>query len=648
MSESISIPSVNNKYGTTELVEGLMKVERVPLERAKAEKEQYQTEQKVWNEVGQRLSKLRDTARELYSFNNPFNERLAESANEEALTATATREASFENIKIKINQLAGSDRFISKPVPKNYQVEKGTYTFLVGDSKVEFSWKGGTIKDFADALNRRGNNLIKASLIGISKDEQSFLVESLKTGKSQTLDFKNKALDFALDIGVVEKVKTQKGSYNDTTVNETQTTTIPFSPTLKKSDNVTLSFNVSVITRDSDSIQQEPVGPNIPSAGGIDFKGIAVQNSPVEIPLDKWTPPIAPPRVDNLNVLYVKTSLGAEIPLGIIEDGMTNKNFTISTTELGDIQSLIVKNTNTHRTIKITDIQAYDANSSRGIRPINPVDSAKDAIITYEGIKMNRETNDVDDVIPGVTLHLHEPTEKTISLNIVPDKETAKNGIINFVANYNRVMVDLNILTQTNPSIIKEIEYFTSDEISEAEKRLGMLQGDFTLNNIKTSLQTATTNAYKANDDTTIQILQQIGISTSAGTYSGINQSKLRGYLEIDEKKLDEVLSNDIIQIQNLFGFDSDGDLIVDNGVGFTLDSRIKPYVQTAGLLTMKTDTLKSKIDSTEKKIQNLDKQLAKKEQELKTKYGNMEGTLNSLNQQSTRLEQQLNSGNKN
>ena len=613
----IAIPGVSDKYGTTKLIEDLMKLERVPLERAKTEKETYEKEKVVWSEVSQRLSKLQDSSRTLYSFDNPFNERIADS-NNEAVTATATREASLGDIKIQVIQTAGTDRFLSKNLDKNYQVPKGLYTFLVGDKSVEFNWKGGSIKE---------------------------------TGKENSLSFENDALNFALEAGIIRKIPNQSGSLQDITVKETEVKTLPFPSTVMQNENKELSFTVTVETRPDESLESQipPSGPVLPDPGGISFQGISVYNEQGDIPLDPWTAPPVPPKVDNMNVLYLKKADGTKVPLDAIRDGMTDFQYTVKLKDIGDVTGLLIENTNTHRTLSLKNISITGEGENNGYQALNPVDTAKDSIIKYEGITMTRSTNEIDDVVPGVTLNLHDKTDGNATIKIQPDTELAKDAIITFVANYNRVMADLNILTQTNPAIIEELEYFTDDEIEKANERLGMLQGDFTLNNIKTTLQTTMANPYKADEESHYQLLDQIGISTSAsGPGSTLNKSKLRGYLEINEKKLDEALENNITEVQKLFGFDSDGDLAIDNGVAYVVDSKIRPYVQTAGILTMKTDSLNSKIDRTDSTIKRLDQQLEKKEQELRTKYGNMEGQLRSLESQSNSLDQRFNSGSNN
>ena len=93
-----------------------------------------------------------------------------------------------------------------------------------------------------------------------------------------------------------------------------------------------------------------------------------------------------------------------------------------------------------------------------------------------------------------------------------------------------------------------------------------------------------------------------------------------------------------IDEIKNLFGFDSDGDLIIDSGIGSKLDKHLTAYVQSGGIFANKNSTLDRQIKASEQKIARLETQLERKEAELKNKYGIMESTLNSLESQSNSL----------
>lgn len=647
----ISIPGVTaSKYKTDELIQGLMKVERMPRERAAADLEDYKKEQSAWRDVNQQSSSLRDIARSLYSYNNPFSEKTGSSTDERAVTASATRDARDQSFRVTVNQLAESDAFLSNQVEKNAKVPPGDYSFSVGDISVSFSWKGGSYRDFITALNRRGTGVLQASLIQITPDTQSLLVESLKTGEKNRLVFSHDALKFALDTGLVKKKDTNviNVSKTDISAGPKSSDTVDFSGPVKASRGLSLEYTVSETKKEAETAPEIPPGPDLGNPGSLTWQGITIRNASPETALPAEAPAIPQTPVNDPDVLALRSIRGVAIPLPAIPEGTENLTVTIPLAEYGDVDGMIVHNRNTDKTVTISNIRIYDPKAAGDYVPVNPVSVAQDAVVKYEGITIKRDTNEIDDLVPGVTMNLHEATGKTETIKIKPDTETAKESIIEFVGKYNRAMAELNILTQNKPEIISEIEYFTADEKKEETEKLGLMLGDTTLNGVKASLQRIASNSYKISGESGFNLLSQLGISTRATAGAGIDTSRLRGYLEIDEKKLDDALENHMDYVKALFGSDTDGDLIVDSGVGRELDNALTPYTQTGGIFAMRTSGLGTKISTTEKKIAQLDTQLADKEADLRNKYGQMEGTLSSLENQSSAISNfsKQNSGN--
>ena len=206
----ITIPGVSDKYGTTSLIEQLMEVERVPLTREQEKLESYKNEQDAWRSVNKAMSSLRESVRSLYSFDNPFNTKLASSTEEDAITADPSRDAEIGSFRVKVEQIAEADRFMSGEIDNSYEVPEGTYTFKVNEKEISFVWKGGKVSDFVTSLNRRGNNTIKATLIGVSSTKKSLLIESLLTGKENALIFEDDAFTLAKDINMIREKKAKK------------------------------------------------------------------------------------------------------------------------------------------------------------------------------------------------------------------------------------------------------------------------------------------------------------------------------------------------------------------------------------------------------------------------------------------------------
>ncbi len=678
----ISIPGVTDKYGTNSTIEKLMAVERTPLIREQEKLETYKDQQNNWRTINKQMSSLRESARQLYSFDNPFNSKLAESSQPDAVEATPNRNASVGSFTIRVDQIATSDRFLSGNIEKNYQVPEGKYTFTVNDKSVSFNWKGGKIADFVTSLNRRGNNLIKASLIGVSSKEQSLLIESLKTGKENQLIFEDAALDLALKTNIVEDT----GINRDTvlvknTSDLSKTTGMVFSAVrinngeisvpakngfeLKLADSVSensaneINFTVMIESEEDfpneevpDSIgsgssaiefgiQSEPVLPDSPM---INFKGIIVYNESSEFSLPSSAAGLEtenelPAVTVDSSVVYLKTSEGKEIPLDKIRNDNEKQNFTVSISDYPDAESIIIRNKNSEKTVHVSFPVATDTSlQANGFEPLNPIARADDAKIRYEGITMYRSENTIDDIVPDITLNLLDTTDRNAKITISPDVETSKEAIISLVGNYNRVLAEINILTQNKPEIVTELEYFDSDEQEAAMNRLGTFSTESSLTTSKSSLQRIIANTYPI-PDSSVTMLSQIGISTNAASGStGYNASRLRGYLEINEETLDKALENQIDDIKNLFGYDSDGDLIIDTGIAYLMEQHLQAYVQTGGIIATRISNLDSKINSSESTISSLETKLEDKEREYRTKFGNMESSLASLESQSNSI----------
>ena len=670
----LNIPGVTDQYNTNDTVEKLLKIERIPLTREQNQLESLKTEKNAWRDINTKLSSLRDNTKTLYSFENPFNSKLTSSTEEYAITAEANRSASLQSFKVDVIQAASSDRFLTDELENEFKVPAGTYTYKVGEKQITFNWKGGTLKDFSNAINKRGNNIIKSSIIGASAGNKSLLIEAVPTGKENRLIFEDDAKTFAFDSGMVYKIKSQTQTFASSQteilpVNKIEYDEPVYMPPLsltntkydEEKQTATVeprgAYQVKVpekILRDTDlhlqftitqketeditpEINKTLIQPELPDAGTAEYGGIIISNNLSDTNLNLPPEPPAPLEpVKTNSILYAVMEDGSEkeIPYTPAEDGKAAQ-IDVKLSEYPGLKAIAVRNLNTGTSYEISSLTALDPVKDLGYGPKHPVSTADDAIIKYEGITITRSSNKIDDVVPEITLNIHDKTEKTATIAVKPDTEASKAAIIEFVGKYNQAVAELNILSQNKQEIIDELDYLSPEEKEAEQKKLGLFQSDFSLTNIKSNMSSTLAARYLFSDTAEITMLSQLGIATNAGGYSGgYSQSKLRGYLEIDEKKLDDAISNHLDDIKMLFGYDSDGDLIVDTGIAYKLDKQISAYTQTGGILAMKTSSLDSKIKSSESKISKLENQMAKKEAELRNKYSQMEGSLNSLEAQ--------------
>ena len=672
----LSIPGVTDTYNTNDTVEKLMQIERIPLTREQNQLDEYKSQQTAWREVNTQLTSLRDSTKTLYSYENPFNNKLTTSTDENAITAIANRGADIQSFKIDVIQPATADRFLSDELESDYKVPAGVYTYKVGEKQLTVNWKGGSLKDFSAAINKRSNGIVKSMLVGASAGKKTLLIEALSTGKENKLIFEGAAKDFAIETGMISPAKANTSTFGnataelkqvsfketgkqdgmpDVSVTRTQIiegkvnvaprggyeVSIPQSAANNSNTHISFSVKATSVEDITDEINNSIQEPVIPAGGIAEFGGITIENASSETLLPKTTQKVEPvDSVTSKNLIYAVFNDGTEKVIST-PDILNEKEQTLDLdlSEYKGIKSISVRNVNTGYKLEISEFTAYDSSANLGYSPNHAIAEAGDAIIKYEGITIVRPSNEIDDVVPEITLNVHDKTEKTATIAVKVDKEASKNALIEFVGKYNQAVAKINVLSQNKPEIINELDYLTDDEKEKLTEQLGIFSTDFSLTNIKSNMQTIISSNYKFEENSEITALSQLGIATNASGFSGsYSQSKLRGYLEIDEKKLDEALENNLDDIKNLFGYDTDGDLIIDEGIAYKLDKQITAYTQTGGIIALKTSTLDSKIKSSQSRITKLEDQMEKKESELRQKYSTMEGSLSSLENQQTTI----------
>ncbi len=658
----ISIPGVNSKYGTDKMIEGLMDAERIPLRRLEDKKDTFGEQKEVWQEINATLNRFKESSKLLFGFQNPFQEHVAESSDETVATAIAGRDSLNETIIINVEQLAGSDRFLSRSLPKDFRVPEGIYSFKIGEDDITFKFKENRLQTFIDAINKRSKGLLRAKLINDSSETIVFMIETTKTGSSNKLVLSDDSVKLGISTGLIktvnESINTVDFSSINKGINKSSSNNSTFSVlddivTLEPESEIKLPFNPEVVMKDKfvleyavqiknlekeEYIQKtKPLGPEIKTPGSINFEGITIDDSPSRVTLPEWSPPPKPVFRDSLEIMYLNdTTL-----LPKLKDIEDVQKFSIPYSITGNnISSIDIKNINTNRQIIISEIKIINKEARNGYEPVNPVSSALDAKLTIDGIPVTRETNSIDDLIQGVTLDLKGTDSRDIEIKILPDKDSIKDGIIAFVGNYNQVLQKIHILTSNDAGVISELEYLTDEEKETAKKNLGIFQGDMTFAQLKNRLQQIAMDVYETSGNSNLSLLAQIGISTnSSGFGGGVNKTKLRGYLEINEDELDEALNGDISQIKELFGTDTDGDLIIDSGAAYEMDRYINSYTQIGGLVATRISGIDNQINRADTNILNMERKLDDKELELRIKFGRMESALKTMEDSSKSID---------
>ncbi len=251
-----------------------------------------------------------------------------------------------------------------------------------------------------------------------------------------------------------------------------------------------------------------------------------------------------------------------------------------------------------------TDIASYEALETQG---------GQDAIVTINGLSVNRSSNTIDDIVEGLTLDVLDETAvgETVTVTVSDDKEFAEQNIRTFVDSFNAFLEAVDPIFGTREE---------EDEDGDTEIVQGSLANDGLAKSVISQIRALVASSVTGlSSDANFTSLTNIGIRT-----------ELDGTLSIDEDDFEAAFDDNFEDIQKLLApfTDSDAEDITINsyndntqpgeydivisqapaqglyegsaisGVSFPLDTTGKTYTfiaevngETSGTITIPTDT---------------------------------------------------------
>ncbi len=232
--------------------------------------------------------------------------------------------------------------------------------------------------------------------------------------------------------------------------------------------------------------------------------------------------------------------------------------------------------------------------------------AAQDASFSINGLALNSASNQLDDVIEGLSLQLKFEQTAPVTLTVSENRGAVVSAVNGFINAYNQYVKVANSLTRYDA------------ETGSA----GALQGDFSaravISQVRGALQGAAGLAGEGVDS-----LAELGIQTNVD-----------GSLRLDSEALNAALNTDSSRVASLF---SDA----DKGVALRLDGVLQGFLGSAGLLDSRTDSLSSRIEGIEASREALNRRMESVEARyfrqfnaLDTLLAEVESTGNFLTQQ--------------
>lgn len=326
----------------------------------------------------------------------------------------------------------------------------------------------------------------------------------------------------------------------------------------------------------------------------------------------------------------VAVTVGATDTVSTIAGKINSANAGVTATVLSDgtNERLVVRSTSTGAaagfSIAATDTGGNGAISTFGFTDSTATtpstagmfmgQSGLDANLKINGVALTSATNNMTNVIPGVSLQLLQATTASVDITVANDLTVAQKNIQSFVDAYNSL----------NQTLANSTTY------SAATKTGGPLQGDSTTMGLQNALRS------------------MLGSSSAGSTFTRLSDAGLErqtdGSLKINQVKLTSAMQN-LGNLQNLFTTNNSN--ASTNGFGLKVRDFARAMVAFDGQVTNKSAALQGSITRNSKDQDRVTERASRVEAQLLKQYSALDAQMAQLNGLSSYVTAQLAQWNK-
>jgi len=350
-----------------------------------------------------------------------------------------------------------------------------------------------------------------------------------------------------------------------------------------KITNVTLA-SPQVITSNIDTSAFTSINSSIGSTGSISILGNTITPT-------TYTVAGIVEAINNANISGVSAT-------------MTN----LGTTAAPDYQIRIVNTSDTSAAITLSG-----GNDFSGLA-FTTADAVAGSV-TINGNTVNRSTNTIKDLIPGLTINLVGTGNSTIT--VTQDSSALSTKISAFVTAFN-----------TLDKSLKDISSYDA-----AGKKVATLYGDAAINSLRREIRSIITSTLGVNATTSYNRLSQVGVNF-----------KSDGTLSLDSTALNTAISANFNKVAKLFsGTGNSSDSKTLQGFAYQLNTTLTTATGIDGLITNRKSSLQSEIRRLQAKADQEQLRLDNLQQMYKKQYTALDRTVASLNSMASYLTNQFN-----
>jgi flagellar hook-associated protein 2 len=264
----------------------------------------------------------------------------------------------------------------------------------------------------------------------------------------------------------------------------------------------------------------------------------------------------------------------------------------------------------------------FDSSSQTGAMTLQT--KSQNAKVTVNNIDIERESNTISDVLPGVTLSLKAQSKADENLELSRSTDTNKKAITDWVAAYNSLQSTIASLTK----------YVKVDPGKAQSTDSGPLIGDSQVRSVQADLRGLLTEVQSGG---AYKLMTQLGITQDPN----IGADGSLGNLKIDDKKLTQALTDNPEGVQSYFMGDGK-----TTGFATMMNNKLTTMLSTTtgkeGVVQNAKNGINSTLKSLDQRYDDMQASIDATMARYKTQFTNLSSLVNKLTNTSNYLTQQF------
>lgn len=246
-----------------------------------------------------------------------------------------------------------------------------------------------------------------------------------------------------------------------------------------------------------------------------------------------------------------------------------------------------------------------------------------------KGVLITSSTNTLDNVVPGVTIDLKQASDAAVQVTITRDTDAMESTINEFIEAFNGALDRMD----------------RYDSFNSETKARGVLFGDSTLSNVRSSLRSMA-QGQATGVSGQFQRLFQVGVRIGTGNRLTFDRDKFREAIQADPSGVRDLFAaKSLVPKEPVEIFpgitveNTSDDEFSQLGVAEQLARLAENFTRSSdGTISRKTRTLDTQVEQSNKRIESFDLRLATKRIRYERQFLAMERAIGSLQQQQAAL----------